>query len=141
MICGNSGLLVSELVVSKSREILMFFNLVSGACCHRVRANYIVKNNAYDQNSGRFGYYTIRGGTVNGKAHYLADDGNDGIWFDDTGDNWIVGRKSDIGSNRGYFYTSSTASCPYTPGYVWKYQDQYDNFRDADKGFSIWCKS
>ena len=66
--------------LSKSREmfhllmILMFFNLVSGSCCHKVRAWYNKKNNAWHQNS-RFGYYTMQTGTVNGKAHYLADDG------------------------------------------------------------------
>ena len=121
--------------------ILMFFNLVSGSCCHKVSAVYSVKNNAYDQNPGGFGNYTMQAGFVNGKAHFLIDIEIDtAIWYDGDG-NWFVGLKSEIGKSMGRFNVESTADCPYTPAYTWKYVDQYNNWRDADEGFSIWCDS
>jgi len=111
-----------------------------GTCCHKVRAWYKVKNNAYGHNSEYFGYYTMQGGFVNGKPHFLQDDGKGkAIWYVDGV--WMVGKKSWLGINYGDFYVYSKADCPYSPPYTWKYQDQYDNWRDADKGFSIWCKS
>ena len=148
MIWGNSGLLVSQLVVSKSHEmfhllmILMFFNLVLGSCCYKVRAWYNIKNNAWHQNQfGRFGYYTLRPGTINGKAHYTSDDdGKAAIWWE--GGRWRVGFTKDVGTNVCSLYVDSNADCPYTPrSYTWRYYDQYGNWRDAYKGFSIWCIS
>ena len=38
------------------------------------------------------------------------------------------------------FYVRSRDNCPTEPTYDWKYLDQYRNFRDADKGFRIFCK-
>jgi len=116
--------------------------LVSGSCCHKVRAWFNVKNNAYGQRSEYFGYYTMQAGFVNGKAHFLKDaDKDKAIWFFSDAGQWIVGKKSNLRKNEGKFYVNSKADCPYTPGYTWKYYDQYGNWRDADKGFSIWCKS
>jgi len=116
--------------------------LVSGTCCHKVRAWYRVKNNAYGVQSEYFGMYTMQAGFVNGKAHFLKDDGNGkAIWYFPDKGQWIVGRKSDLGKDNGNFYVNSHADCPYTPGYTWGYLDQYKNWRDADKGFSIWCNS
>ena len=119
--------------------ILMFFNLVAGTCCHKVEADYMDKNNAYGQRARYFTYYTMQAGTVNGKAHYLS--GDKAIWYINNPKAWMVGKKENLGINDGQLYVHSTADCPYTPGYSWKYEDQFDNWRDADRGFSIWCKS
>jgi len=114
--------------------------LVSGSCCHKVRAWFNVKNNAYGQRSEYFGYYTMQAGFVNGKAHFLKDDDKGkAIWYHNNS-GWMVGPKSHLGSTSGHFYNRSKADCPYTPDYTWKYFDHYGNWRDADKGFSIWCK-
>ena len=121
----------------------MFFNLVSGSCCYKVRAWYRTKNNAYDQQSEHFGYYTMQPGTVNGKAHYKSTDGNSGIWYEDLQGVgvWNVGKMEHFGF-AGKFSSFSNSDCPYyRTGYSWSYLDQYENFRDADEGFSIVCKS
>jgi len=115
--------------------------LVSGTCCHKVRAGFSVKNNAYGVQSVYFGYYTMQAGFVKGKAHFLKDDGKGkAIWYDGDGW-WVVGEKENIGTSHGKFYVRSKAACPYTPGYTWRYYEQYGNWRDADEGFSIYCKS
>ena len=123
--------------------ILMFFNLVSGSCCHKVKVDYTWKNDAYNygQRSEYFGYYTMQAGFVNRKAHFLKDDGKGkAIWYfsDSRRAGWVVGLKSDLGSPGGFFFVSSKADCPDTLGYTWKYYDhQYKNWRDAYKGFTI----
>jgi len=114
--------------------------LVSGSCCHKVRAWFNVKNNAYGQRSEYFGYYTMQAGFVNGKAHFLKDDDKGkAIWYKTN--KWFVGDTSSLGKYKGKLFVDSIAACPYTPAYYWRYIDQYGNWRDADKGFSIWCKS
>ena len=117
--------------------ILMFFNLVSGSCCHKIKASFAVQNNAYGQNSDRFGYYTMQAGFVNGKAHFLKDAGKArAIWYSSASETWIVGTKSNLGKSNGKLFVVSKAACPYTPGYTWRYE-QYGSWRDADEGFSI----
>ena len=81
----------------------------------------------------------MKPGLVNGKVHYEADDGKTAIWYE--GGSWSVGLKGGLGTKNCGFYVSSSATCPYHPGFTWRYVDQYHNWRDADKGFSIWCES
>merc|ERR1711971_102341 len=116
-------------------------NLVSGDCCYKVAAWYKVKNNAYDQNTERFGYYYLQPGTVNGRAHYESEDGKYVIWYNWTFGKWFVGWKKNLGKENAFFAVKTDADCPYRPAYTWRYVDQYNNWTDADKGFSIWCKS
>merc|ERR1719400_979 len=96
-------------------------NHVSGSCCHKVKTEFSVKNNAYGQRSDYFGYYTMQAGFVNGKPHFLKEDGKKAIWSSPKGSQWLVGKKSDLGKHSGVFYVKSKADCPYTPSYSWKY--------------------
>ena len=133
--------------VSKSCEmfhlltILTFFNLVSGSCCHKVKAWYEVKNNAWS-NSDYFGDYTMQAGFVNGKAHFLKDDDKTcAIWFSDTKQAWVVGETSELGSDNGTFFAHVQVDCPHQFDFAWRYSDQYDSWHHAKEGFSIWCES
>ena len=153
-----------ELAVSKSCEMLnlmISFNLVSGDCSYMVKAEFVTKNNAWDVQENKYGYYYKKPGTVNGKAHYESKDGKHAIWYTSGGNGeagfsgfgvsasvsasvsgkWNVGSKSNLGKNLASFTVRSTAECPYSPGYSWDYLDQYRNWIDADKGFSIWSKN
>ena len=44
------------------------------------------------------------------------------------------------GTRNAAFIVRSSDDCPTEPTYDWDYLDQYRNWRDADKGFSIYCK-
>ena len=120
--------------------ILIFF---SGDCCNRVRGWYLAgeQNNSWDEKGEHFGYYDLQRGIVNGKAYYISADGESAIWFDPTGvPSWMVGKVKNQGTAYHSLSVQSTADCPTEPTYDWVYLDQYRNFRDADKGFSIYCK-
>jgi len=138
--------------------------LVSGDCSYMVKADFLTKNNAWDVHENKYGYYYKKPGTVNGKAHYESKNGKHAIWYKSDGNGvsgsagfsgfgvsasvsasvsgrWSVGSKRDLGKNLASFTVTSLAECPSSPGYSWEYVDQYDNWIDADKGFSIWSKN
>lgn len=126
-------------------DLTYFFNRFSGKCCKSVRAwyKYGEKNNSWDVQEKRFGYYKLLKGTVNRKAHYISTDGEHAIWYYRTNKGsgtWGVGKVKNKGTSSVSFYVRSTDDCPTEPTYDWHYLDQYRNFRDADKGFRIFCK-
>ena len=126
-------------------DLTYFFNRFSGKCCKSVRAWYAKgeKNNSWDNHESDFGYYKLQKGTVNRKAHYISTDGEYAIWYFRTKKGtgtWGVGQVKNKGTNRASFYVRSTDDCPTEPTYDWHYLDQYKNWRDADKGFRIFCK-
>jgi len=126
--------------------LLCLATLTEGKCCKSVRAWYIKgeKNNSWDEQESKFGYYKLQSGTVNRKAHYIStDDGENAIWYTPSGKRrgkWNVGRVKNKGTKKTSFYVDSTDDCPTEPTYDWHYLDQYRNWRDADKGFRIFCK-
>ena len=76
------------------------------------------------------GDYIRQTSTVNGKVYYTSVSdtnsqsriGKCAIWYM-AGPNyykWIVGLTRDIGTNSGYIYVSSTATCPYETGKAMK---------------------
>merc|ERR1740122_383044 len=116
----------------------------SGKCCKSVRAWYAKdeKNNSWDRQESKFGYYKLQKGTVNGKAHYVSTKGN-AIWYYRSKKGrgaWGVGLVRHKGTRNVSLYVRSTDDCPTEPTYDWHYLDQYKNWRDADKGFRIFCK-
>ena len=125
---------------------IYFLNLFAGKCCKSVRAwyKYGEKNNSWDEQESKFGYYKLQKGTVNGKAHYVSTaDDEYAIWYYRSTKGrgtWGVGKVRDKGTRSVSFYVRSTDDCPTEPTYDWKYADQYRNWRDADKGFTIFCK-
>ena len=120
--------------------ILILFNLVSGDCCNRVRAWYVTdrKNRSFDLQDSRFGYYSIKPGTINGKPHYVSDDGEQAIWYD--GNSWNVGLTDDQGTTRAGIHVNSKANCPEEPIFDWEYLNNSNDWVPAEQGFSIYCK-
>jgi len=95
-----------------------------------------------------FGYYIRQTNTVNGKVYYTSVSdtnsqnriGKCAIWYM-AGPNyyrWIVGLTRDLGTDLGYIYVTSKATCPYQTGYGWKYLDENEQWKPANKGFTVW---
>ena len=140
----HSQLLWNVLFNHSCYYFIWFFNRFSGKCCKSVRAWYAKdeKNNSWDRQESKFGYYKLQKGTVNGKAHYVSTKGN-AIWYyrNKKGRGaWGVGLVRHKGTRNVSLYVRSTDDCPTEPTYDWHYLDQYKNWRDADKGFRIFCK-
>ena len=76
---------------------------------------------------------------INDRPHYTSDDEDSGIWYDGVG--WNVGPITNKGTGRAGLYANTKDDCPEDPTYSWKYFDADDGeFKDANKGFSIYCK-
>ena len=75
---------------------------------------------------------------INDRPHYTSDDGEHGIWHD--GNSWNVGKVGEKGTNRSGLYAKSLDNCPEDPTYSWQYHAGNDEYKPANKGFSIYCK-
>jgi len=95
-----------------------------------------------------FGYYIRQTNTVNGKVYYTSVSdtnsqnriGKCAIWYmaGPKYYRWIVGLTRDLGTDLGYIYVTSKATCPYQTGYGWKYLNENDQWTPANKGFTVW---
>ena len=89
----------------------------------------------------KFGSYKLQEGDVNGKAHYISNDGKNAIWYS-PGGNWMVGSQTFKATGDTSFRIKSRADCPNEPGWNWKYSDKRsaNKWSNAKKGFRIFCK-
>merc|ERR1739844_656709 len=73
-------------------------------CCWKIHLTNVIghRNDAFDQRSYYWGYYTQEPGHVNGKVHYTSThhNGKYAVWFAENGD-WIVGFSSKRGKAWG----------------------------------------
>merc|ERR1712008_448420 len=108
-------------------------------CCNRVRGQALEGSSDYakDDQGTRFAYYSKKLGMINDRPHYTSDDGESGIWHD--GNSWNVGSLGAKGTGRSGLYAKSLQSCPEDPTYSWQYHAGNDEYKPANKGFSIYC--
>ena len=58
---------------------------------------------------------------VNNRNYWISPDGKYALWYDPKYKNWIIGRKSDLGTSTGYLKSKFDAPCPDIDGNKWMF--------------------
>ena len=92
------------------------------ACCPTI--NISLAGNVKNSHSDSEGIYSYKG-TINGRDYWVKVGGGDrALWYmgPDSKD-WIIGKESDLGENRGYILSSSNlaSTCPTNSKNDWEY--------------------
>merc|ERR1739838_117559 len=114
-------------------------------CCWKVKVAFTTNhlNGAYKLHKYIFGYYTQGSGLINGKPHYTSVHGNGAFAMAFCGDSWWLQGSEVRGECKGWAHSGwRTDKCVHNIDYSWRYFiPVIDEFVEANKGLSIWCKS
>lgn len=121
---------------------VLFF---SGDCCWKVKVAFTTNNlnGAYKLHKYIFGYYTMEPGLVNGRNHYTSTHADGAFALAFCGDSWWLQSADVRGECKGWAHSGWQENrCVHDIDYSWRYFiPAIDEFVEAKKGLSVWCKS
>ena len=126
--------------------MVLKINQFSG-CCWKVKVaftkGHAETSGAYKLHKYMYGYYKMEPGLVNGHNHYTSLHGNGQFAIAFCGDSWWIQLAENRGECLGWSHSGwKTPDCVHDVDYTWKYYVPIlDQFLEAEKGLSIWCKS
>ena len=122
----------------------VLFSSTFPGCCWRTKVAFTKDhiNGAYRLHPYIFGFYTMEPGLVNGRNHYASTPGGRFVIAFACG-TWWVQSKDARGECKGWAHSGwRDEACVHDIEYTWRYYiPSVDQFVDAKKGFSTWCKS
>ena len=82
-------------------------------------------------------------GKVNGRNHYKSVHGDGAFVLAYCGDSWWIQSSEVRGECKGWAHSGwESNKCVHNIDYSWRYFiPQIDEFVEAEKGLSVWCKS
>ena len=119
--------------------------LIFTDCCWKVKVAFTTNhlNGAYKLHKYIFGYYIMEPGLINGRSHYTSVHGDGAFALAYCGDSWWLQASEVRGECKGWAHSGwKTEQCVHDIDYSWRYFiPVIDEFVEAKKGLSIWCKS
>ena len=116
-------------------------------CCWRVKvaftSGHALRSGAYKLHRYMYGYYEMEPGLINGKNHYTSVHADGLLAVAYCGDSWWIQLATNRGECKGWAYSGwDSPQCVHDVEYTWQYfVPTINEFVDAKKGLSIWCKS
>ena len=104
---------------------------------------YATETQEYEYQPKIFGYYTKMSQKVNGRNHYISEDGHYGIWWTKY-TWWMIGSATAIGQNLGYAYIENSnmnSECLPGPGIIgwnWVFYSE-GKWQNAGKRLGVRC--
>jgi len=134
---------VEEGAVGEARQSLSKFN-----CCRRLEVrsapNWPQDKGITKLRPDIFGMYNLVTGLINGRDHWVSDNGKKGIWIDGD-DDWVIGDYNDLGSGVGAAFVpdsrSPNVNCPEDIEFgKWMYFVRAINiWLEAEDGVKVFC--
>jgi hypothetical protein len=114
-------------------------------CCYKIKVAFTTNhlNGAYKLHKYIFGYYKSEPGLVNGRSHYTSIHADGAFALAFCGDSWWVQASEARGECKGWAHSGwKSDKCVHNIDYSWRYFiPVIDEFVEASKGLSVWCKS
>ena len=73
-----------------------------------------LEGQAHDEQNEKAGKYTKANGLYSRMPYWIQSNGTNALWF--VKGNWMLGKKSELGENGGYFKSTNSPSCPESVG-------------------------
>ena len=99
-----------------------------------------VRGRAEFYQSSRAGIYTLQSTDINGKEHWLAENGKRAIWYLAEGQSksarWMIGQKRDLGKNVGGIASDDDTATP-SEAINWEYYSNDEWMKSDSKDLVI----
>ena len=78
-----------------------------------------LEGRVHDKQGFRAGKYTKANGFSSGMPYWIQSNGTNALWF--ASGKWRISIKKELGTGRGYLYSTNSPICPESVGSHWKY--------------------